>query len=58
MITTAIVLALVTVLIDNFAGGIKEPWRKIIYVGIIILLIVGIVMLIVPGIIPLRFGVY
>ncbi len=53
MIVTAIVLAALAAIADYFIG-IKEPWRKIIYIGIIILLVVGVIMLIVPGIVPVR----
>lgn len=55
MIVTAIVLAALAALFDHFIG-IKEPWRKIIYFGIVILLIFGVVLLLVPGILPIRFN--
>lgn len=55
MIVTAIVLAVIAALFDHFFG-IKEPWRKIIFVGIVILLVIGIVLLIFPGILPVRIG--
>lgn len=55
MIELAIVLAIVAALIDYFFG-IKDPWRKIIYIGIVVLLVVGIVVLLVPGLFPLRLG--
>jgi cation transporter-like permease len=55
MIVTAIVLAVIAALVDYFFG-IKEPWRKIIYIGIVVLLIFGIVLLLVPGLFPLRFN--
>lgn len=48
MIVTAIVLAIIAAAIDYFIG-IKEPWRKLIYVGIVILFIVGLVLLVLPG---------
>lgn len=57
MIVTAIVLAAIAAACDYFFG-IKEPWRKIIWVGIIILLVVGVVMLLVPGILPVRINWY
>lgn len=57
MIVTAIVLAGIAAVADHFVG-IKEPWRKIIYVGIIVLFVVGIIVLLVPGLIPLRLGNY
>lgn len=57
MIVTAIVLAVVAAVIDYFVG-IKEPWRKIIYIGVIILLVVGVVLLLFPGVLPIRIGAY
>lgn len=57
MIVTAIVLAIAAALIDYFFG-IPEPWRKIVYIGIVVLLIFGIVLLLVPGLVPLRIGPY
>lgn len=57
MIVTAIVLGIVAAVIDHFFG-IKEPWRTIIYAGVIILMVVGVIMLIFPGVIPLRIGTY
>jgi Na+/melibiose symporter-like transporter len=48
MIVTAIVLAIIAALCDYFFG-IPEPWRKIVWVGIVILLILGVVLLLVPG---------
>jgi membrane protein YdbS with pleckstrin-like domain len=48
VIVTAIILAIIAALVDYFFG-IPEPWRKIIWVGIVILLIIGIVLLLVPG---------
>lgn len=48
MIVTAIVLAIVASAADYFIG-IKEPWRKLIYVGIVILFVIGLIMLLVPG---------
>lgn len=59
MITTAIVLAILAALLDWYIEGIKEPWRKVILAGIVVLLILGIVMLVFPGLLPsLRLGVY
>lgn len=57
MIVTAIVLAIIAAVIDYFVG-IQEPWRKIIYAGIIVLFVIGLVLLLVPGLIPLRLGSY
>lgn len=56
MIITAIVLALIAAAIDYFIG-IKEPWRKIIYIGIVVIFVVGLILLVlglVPGLVPLR----
>jgi membrane protein YdbS with pleckstrin-like domain len=53
MIVTAIICAVVAALIDYFFG-IKEPWRKLIYIAIVILLILGVLMLIFPGLLPIR----
>jgi hypothetical protein len=55
MIVSAIVLAIIAAVID-FYWGIKDPWRTIIYVGIVILLVLGVVLLLVPGLIPIRFN--
>lgn len=55
MIVTAIVLAVIAAAVDYFIG-IKEPWRKIIYIGIVILLVVGVIVLLFPGILPIRFS--
>ena len=54
MIVTAIILAIIAAVIDHFFG-IKEPWRKLIYVGCIILFVVGLILLLFPGILPVRF---
>lgn len=53
MILTAVAIAIVAALVDYFFG-IPEPWRKIIYIAAVILLIVGVLMLLVPGLIPLH----
>jgi hypothetical protein len=45
MLVTAIVLAFIAVLVDQFLGPIKEPWRKFIVIGIVILFIVGVLQL-------------
>jgi hypothetical protein len=42
------VLAIVAALIDRFFG-IKDPWRKIVYAGVVVLFIVGLLLLLVPG---------
>lgn len=54
MIVTAIALAIIAALIDYFVGGIKEPWRKIIFAGIIVLFVLGLILVIFPGVLPLR----
>lgn len=53
MLVYAIALAIIAAVVDHFFG-IKEPWRKVIIVGIVILLIASIVLLIFPGILPIR----
>ena len=53
LLVAAIVLALIAAAIDYFIG-IREPWRKIVYAGIIVIFIVGLVLLLIPGLIPLR----
>lgn len=53
MILTAVAIAIVAGLVDYFFG-IPEPWRRIIYIAAVILLIVGVLMLLVPGLIPLH----
>lgn len=55
MIQSAIVLAIIAAIID-FYWGIKDPWRMIIYAGIVILLVLGVLLLLVPGLIPIRFN--
>jgi hypothetical protein len=57
MIVTAIILAALAAVCDHFFG-IDEPWRKIIWAGIIVLLVVGIILLIFPGVLPVRVGWY
>lgn len=39
----AIVLAIVAAVIDHL-WGIGEPWRKLIYAGVVILFVVGLLM--------------
>lgn len=53
MIVYAVVLAIIVGVIDYFFG-IKDPWRKIIYVGLVVLLVAGIILLIFPGLFPVR----
>lgn len=48
MLVYAIILAIVAAACDYFFG-IKEPWRKIIYVGIVVLFIIGLILLLIPG---------
>lgn len=52
MLVTAIVLAIIVALLDNFLGPIKEPWRKIIWAGIIVLFIIGLIQIFLPGVFP------
>lgn len=54
LIVAAIVLAIIAAICDHFFG-IAEPWKKLIYVGCVIILVVGLVLLLVPGILPLRW---
>lgn len=53
LLVTSIVLAIVAAIFDA-VFGIKEPWRKIIYFGILILFALGLLFFLVPGI----FGPY
>lgn len=53
MIVTAIILAVIAAAVDYFIG-IKDPWRKIIYIGIVILLIIGLITFLLPGLLPIR----
>lgn len=48
MIVTAIAIAICAALVDYFFG-IKDPWKKIIYIGCVVLLILGIILLVFPG---------
>lgn len=48
LVITAIVLAILAAVVDYFFG-IQEPWRKLIYAGIVILFIVAIILLVIPG---------
>jgi MFS-type transporter involved in bile tolerance (Atg22 family) len=52
MIGLAIVLALIAAAFDGYIG-IKEPWRKMIYIGIVVLFVAGILALL--GLLP-NFG--
>lgn len=51
MIVTAVVLALIAAAIDHFVG-IAEPWRKVVFAGIVVVFIIGLIQLLAPGIIP------
>jgi len=53
LIVWVVVVAIIVAVIDHFIK-IAEPWRKIIYVGLIVLFVVGLILLIVPGVVPLR----
>lgn len=48
MIVTAIVLAIIAAACDYYFG-IKDPWRKIIFAGIVVLFVVGLILLLFPG---------
>jgi hypothetical protein len=54
MMVTVIVLAIIVAVVDYFIG-IKEPWKKLIWIALVVLFIVALVMLLVPGLVPLRF---
>jgi hypothetical protein len=54
LIAWVIVVAIIVAVIDHFLK-IAEPWRKIIYVGLIVLFVFGLILLIFPGIFPLTF---
>lgn len=58
MLTAAIVLAIVAALIEWFIGGIRDPWRKIVIAGVVILFVLGLIALIFPGVLPIRVGWY
>jgi hypothetical protein len=47
MLVTAILLAFIAAIVDYF-WGIKEPWRKIIFAGIVILFVLGLIMIFIP----------
>jgi hypothetical protein len=53
LIIAAIVLAIIAAVIDHL-WGIGEPWKKIIYAGVVIIFVIGLVLLLVPGLLPLR----
>jgi hypothetical protein len=53
LLYTAIVLAIVAAVCD-MAFSIKEPWRKVIFIGIVVLFVLGLLMLLLPGF-PSRF---
>ncbi len=55
MIQLAIVLAIIAAIIDYFFK-IAEPWRKLVWIGVVVLLVWGIVTLLVPGLFPLHLG--
>lgn len=48
LLVLAIVLAIIAAVVDHFFG-LGDPWRKIVYVGTIIIFVVGLVLLLVPG---------
>lgn len=49
LILWAVVIALLAALLDWFIGGIKEPWRKVIFAGVVVMFVVGLILLIFPG---------
>lgn len=48
LVITAIALAIIAAVVDHFFG-IKDPWRMLIYAGIVILFIVALILLLIPG---------
>lgn len=52
LLLLAVVLALVAAAVDYFIG-IKEPWRKIVLAGVVVIFVVGLILLVVPGIFPI-----
>lgn len=48
LITTAIVFALIAAACDYFFG-IKEPWRKVVFAGIVVLFVIGLILFLAPG---------
>ena len=44
LIVMSVVLSVLAALIDHFFG-IGEPWRKMIYAGIVIVFVLGVVLL-------------
>jgi len=44
LIVLSVVLSVLAALVDHFFG-INEPWRKMIYAGIVIVFILGVVFL-------------
>lgn len=50
MLITAIVVALIAALFDHFFG-INEPWRKFVFIGVVILFVIGLLQLL--GVFPL-----
>lgn len=53
LIIAAIVLAIIAAVIDHL-WGIGEPWRKLVYAGVVVIFVVGLILLLVPGLLPLR----
>jgi hypothetical protein len=53
MLVYAVALALIAAVVEHFFG-LGDPWKKIIVVGVVILLVLGILLLIFPGLLPIR----
>lgn len=48
LVYAAIILAIIAAVVQALVG-IAEPWRKIIFIGIVVLFIVGLLLLLLPG---------
>ena len=53
LIYVAIALAIIAAVVDYFVG-IREPWRKVIIAGIVVVFILGLLLVLLPGVIPVR----
>ncbi len=51
MLVTAIVLAVIVAVIEHYIG-IKDPWRIIIIIGVVVLFVLGLIGLLIPGFLP------
>lgn len=54
LLAWSIIIAIIAAIVDATLG-IKEPWKKLIYVGVLVVFIVGLILFLFPGILaPLR----